>query len=99
MADEVGRASKRKPASKKRPASQPVEPESPNRVVQWGGVVTSFIKLGGLAIAGNEALLQESPHDAVVFAIAAFMMAGAQGIDTILGGFLNNRQPPTHRDQ
>lgn len=54
--------------------------------------VTSLIKLGGLAIAGNEALLNGSPHDPVVFAVAAFMMAGAQGIDSFFNNFFGGKK-------
>jgi hypothetical protein len=96
MADEVERqAPKRKPATtKKRPAQR----SKASRAVHWGGVVTSFIKLGGLAIAANEALFQPPPHDALVFGVAAFMMAGAQGIDTVLSVFLGGSRPPTDDD-
>jgi len=60
--------------------------------VRAATVVTNLIKLGGLAIAGNEALLQGSPHDPVVFAVAAFMMAGAQGIDSFVGSFFGDKK-------
>lgn len=55
-------------------------------------IVTTLIKIGGLVIAGNEALLNPSPHDPVVFAIAAFMMAGAQGLESLLSNVLGNRK-------
>lgn len=64
---------------------------SQSKIAQWGGIVTSLIKLGGLAIAGNEALFNPAPHDAVVFGVAAFMMAGAQGIDSLLGSIFSSR--------
>jgi hypothetical protein len=71
-------------ARKTAPARRKRRRDPYNRAAQWGGVVTSLIKLGGLILAGNEALFQSAPHDAVVFGLAAFMMAGAQGIDSLL---------------
>lgn len=90
---------------KRRQEGQEVERRTPAEVEEKGSskgaaavkaatLVTNLIKLGGLAIAGNEALLQESPHDPVVFAVAAFMMAGAQGLDSFLTNFLGDRQKP-----
>ena len=60
--------------------------------VKAASAVTNLIKLGGLAIAGNEALMQDSPHDPVVFAVAAFMMAGAQGLDSFLTNFFGDKK-------
>lgn len=80
---DVEEAKKRAPARRSKQAS-------PSKAVQWGGVVTSLIKLGGLVLAGNEALLQPPPHDALVFGLAAFMMAGAQGIDSFLGSIMQS---------
>lgn len=60
--------------------------------VKAATAVTNLIKLGGLAIAGNEAILQGSPHDPVVFAVAAFMMAGAQGVDSFLNNFFGEKK-------
>lgn len=47
------------------------------------GRITNAIKLGGLIIALNEALIQ-NPADSRMLGLAAFMMAGAQGIESIL---------------
>lgn len=58
---------------------------------KWAGFVTTCIKLGGLAIAGHEALFTNPPRDPVVFAVAAFMMAGAQGIDSFLTNLLGKK--------
>jgi hypothetical protein len=58
---------------------------------RWAGVVTTCIKLGGLAIAAHEALFTAPPRDPVVFALAAFMMAGAQGIDSFLSNILGKK--------
>jgi hypothetical protein len=62
------------------------------RLTNWAFAITSVIKLGGLLIAANEALLNPEPHDPVVFAVAAFMMAGAQGIDSFLSSMLGGRK-------
>jgi hypothetical protein len=68
-------------------------PEENHPTATWvAGLITSLIKIGGLVIAGNEALLSPSPHDPVVFAVAAFMMAGAQGLDSLLNSALGNRK-------
>lgn len=45
--------------------------------------ITNLIKLAGIAIALNEALVR-SEGRAVAFAIAAFMLAGAQNLDTLI---------------
>jgi hypothetical protein len=44
---------------------------------------TGAIKLGGFIIAMNEALI-ESERSPEAFLLAAFMMAGAQGLDELL---------------
>ena len=82
-----------KQAAKRRPAKPPA-PRS-NKAAQWGGVITSLIKLGGLVLAVNEALFSPAPHDAIVFAIAAFMMAGAQGIDSLISSVVGG----SHREE
>jgi hypothetical protein len=76
-------------ARRSAPAKRKRRSDPPNKAAQWGGVVTSLIKLGGLILAGNEALFQPAPHDAVVFGLAAFMMAGAQGIDSLLASIFS----------
>lgn len=53
--------------------------------------VTNLIKLGGLIVALNEALLQEPP-DARILGVAAFMMAGAQGIESLLSYVFGTRK-------
>jgi hypothetical protein len=73
-----------------RKAAPPERTEVP--AVRVASQVTNAIKLGGLLIAGNEAILQDSPHDAVVFAVAAFMMAGAQGLDSFLTAFFGDKK-------
>jgi len=61
-------------------------------LTNWTFAITSIIKLGGLVLAANEALFNPEPHDPVVFAVAAFMMAGAQGIDSFLSSMLGGRK-------
>lgn len=53
--------------------------------------VTLAIKVTGLAIAAHEALVVDPPRDSVVFAVAAFMMAGATGLDNIIDKFLGGK--------
>jgi hypothetical protein len=80
---------KRRPSARRR--DDP--PEENHPTATWiAGLITAIIKLGGLVIAGNEALLNPTPHDPVVFAVAAFMMAGAQGLDSLLNSALGNRK-------
>lgn len=83
MPDKPVKNGRRKPAAKKSPQEA--------SIVLWTGVVTTCIKLGGLAIAGHEALFTGPPRDPVVFAVAAFMMAGAQGIDSFLSNLLGKK--------
>lgn len=49
----------------------------------FGLLVTNLIKLGGLALAVNESLLRTELRP-VSLAAAAFMMAGAQGVETLM---------------
>lgn len=58
---------------------------------RFAGFVTAMIKVVGLAIAANEALFTKPPRDAVVFGVAAFMMAGAQGIDSLLEALVGRK--------
>lgn len=58
-----------------------------NGGAKWASVVTNLTKLAGLVIAGNEALIRTQPTRPIVLAIAAFMMAGAQGLETFLDKF------------
>jgi len=58
--------------------------------VRAASAVTLLIKLGGLVFAGNEVLFVGPPYDALVFGLAAFMMAGAVGIDTFINSFLKS---------
>lgn len=56
-------------------------------VARTGFLVTNLIKLGGLAMAINEVLLRAELRP-VALGVAAFMMAGAQGIETLFDRLL-----------
>lgn len=56
--------------------------------IKTSSAITLCIKLGGLAIAANEALFTTPPRDGLVFAVAAFMMAGAAGFDSLIDKIL-----------
>lgn len=49
-------------------------------------IVTNLVRLGGLVVAVNEALVEPTIRPSAI-AIAALMMAGAQSLDTFLGSF------------
>lgn len=72
-------------------ASPPAERERlPSRrplAERYAQFFTAAVKVAGLVIAIKEALIVDPPRDPVVFAIAAFMMAGAQGLDQFLSSF------------
>jgi hypothetical protein len=57
-------------------------------LVKAASIVTLLIKLAGVWLAVHEAVIVDPPRDSVVFAIAAFMMAGATGIDNVIDRFL-----------
>lgn len=91
MAERPVSEARRGKAQRQRRKDDP--PEENHPTATWiAGLITALIKIGGLVIAGNEALLNQSPHDPVVFAVAAFMMAGAQGLDSLLNSALGNRK-------
>jgi hypothetical protein len=62
----------------------------PRRDLVWGQVLTSVftwaVRLIGLAIAFNEAFLV-GMREPAAFGLAAFMLAGAQGIDELAGAW------------
>ena len=62
------------------PESPP--PSPPPRLV-FATLFTNLAKIIGLVIAVNETLLAKS-HDATTLLVAAFMMAGAQGLESIV---------------
>jgi hypothetical protein len=45
----------------------------------------------GLGLAAHEAFFTKPPRDAIVLALSAFMMAGAQGIDSFVGNILGKK--------
>lgn len=51
-------------------------------------IITLLIKIFGIGIAAHEAFLTKGPHDPVAFGLAAFMMAGATGLDNVVGNLL-----------
>lgn len=51
-----------------------------------GLIVTNLIKLGGLVVALNEALIEPAIRPGAL-GIAALMMAGAQSLETFLTAF------------
>lgn len=57
-------------------------------VVRATSIVTLVIKVIGIGMAGNEAFLVDPPRDPVVLGLAAFMMAGATGVDNLIGNLL-----------
>lgn len=54
---------------------------------QVGLVITNLTKLAGLVVVVNEALFEPVLRPAAI-AVAALMMAGAQGFETFLRSFL-----------
>lgn len=52
-----------------------------------GFVITNLIKLGGLVLVMHDAFTDPSGVDPGTLAIAAFMMAGAQGLDSFFQAF------------
>lgn len=55
-------------------------------------VVTNLIKLGGLVLVFHDAFTDPPGLDPATLAVAAFMMAGAQGIDSFLQNFFGGSQ-------
>lgn len=79
----------RTPGGSRRSQSKPSRESPPNGSPLNGVrgsalVITNLIKLGGLAVALNEALVRTADLRPGVLAIAAFMMAGGQGLETLL---------------
>lgn len=63
------------------PAQEQQDRRSPAQA--FGILITNLIKAGGLAVAVNESLLRTELRPSVL-AIAAFMMAGATGAETLI---------------
>lgn len=69
-------------------SKSPVRSRRPRkRALTWGEraglAFTGAVKFVGLLIAANEAFLEQH-RDPAAFALAAFMMAGATGLDNFL---------------
>lgn len=62
-----------------------------NIVATGTSLFTLSVKIIGLGMAAREAFFVDPPRDAVVLALAAFMMAGAQGIDSFIGNILGKK--------
>lgn len=60
-------------------------------VVKGTAIITLLIKLIGLGMAANEAFLVEPPRDPVILGLAAFMMAGATGLDSFVQAILGKK--------
>jgi hypothetical protein len=70
-----------------------VEPGQPQKAARGVGLfLTNLTKLAGLVVAVNEALLRAEIRP-VSLAVAAFMMSGAQGIETLLDKLI----PPSEK--
>lgn len=61
-------------------------------VEQSGFVLTNLIKLGGLALVLHDAFTGPPGVDPVTLAGAAFMMAGAQGFDTLIAAMFGGKR-------
>lgn len=58
---------------------------------KWGLIVTNVVKLGGLIVALNEALVEPVIRPGAI-AIAALMMAGAQSLESFLAAFFGTKK-------
>lgn len=62
----------------------------------WGAeraalVVTNLTKLAGIVLAVNEALVEDQLRSEVLI-VAAFMMAGAQALESVLTSFFGGKR-------
>jgi hypothetical protein len=74
----------------------PTRQQSSARGVWAVTVITNLIKLAGLAVAVNEAMLRAELRPSAL-GVAAFMMAGAQGFEQLIGGLLG--KPPSSSEE
>lgn len=58
--------------------------------VRFVEVISNLTKLGGLTIALNEALIRGDLRPQAI-ALAAFMMAGAQGLESLVNAVIGRR--------
>lgn len=75
------------PAKEAQGSERPVPPTE-----RVGGHVTQLIRLGGLVVALNEVLLQKDGGSTHGLLLGAFMMAGAQGLDSFLTAFFGGKK-------
>ena len=76
------------PKARNEPEVTNAAPEYPKRKVFDTSIfLANAIKLGGLGVAINELLIRSELRPGAL-AIAAFMMAGAQGLESFLQAFL-----------
>lgn len=66
------------------------KPQPPSNGERAGYVVTNVIKLTGVAIVVGEILVRSDVRPSVL-ALAAFMMAGAQGIESFARSFFGTK--------
>ncbi len=71
------------------PQTEPLPPRAPAE--RAGLVVTNLIKLGGLIVAINEALIEPTLRPGAL-GLAALMMAGAQSLEAFLTSFFGSRR-------
>lgn len=90
--DEPRRAPAKRAPSKRAPRRRVSRRQQRFREwVELGGLgFTALVKLMGLAIAANEAFL-EADRDPAAFGLAAFMLAGARGVESFLSNVVSNR--------
>lgn len=55
-------------------------------------IITNVIRIAGITLAVHEGLFVEPPRDAFVFAVAAFMMAGATGFENFIDRFVGSSE-------
>jgi hypothetical protein len=68
----------------KRPPRRPARRRRSSWGERAGLIFTAAVKVVGLLIAADQAFIKKSA-DPTAFALAAFMMAGAQGLDNFFG--------------
>lgn len=78
------------PTTQDPPRPAPAPSSSSSTGGKIGYAVVNVTKLGGLAVVVHEIFGLEQPRPAAL-AIAAFMLAGAQGFDTLLDRVLGPR--------
>jgi hypothetical protein len=78
-------------------ASRPPSRAAARRTVDGALAITNLTKLGGAALAINEALFRAELRP-LALAVAALMIAGAQGIESILLAIIDRVLGTTNRE-